>query len=34
MATFADRLKEERIQKNLTQTELAKTLYLGPNVSV
>jgi transcriptional regulator with XRE-family HTH domain len=29
MATFADRLKEERIQKNLTQTELAKTLYLG-----
>lgn len=29
MATFADRLKEERIHKGLTQTELAKTLYLG-----
>ncbi len=29
MAAFADRLKEERIQKGLTQTELAKTLYLG-----
>ncbi len=29
MAAFADRLKEERVQKGLTQTELAKTLYLG-----
>lgn len=29
MATFADRLKEERIKRGLTQTELAKALYLG-----
>lgn len=29
MATFSDRLKDERIKKGLTQTELAKTLFLG-----
>ena len=29
MATFADRLKDERLKKGLTQTELAKTLFLG-----
>lgn len=29
MAAFADRLKDERIKKGLSQTELAKTLFLG-----
>lgn len=29
MVTFAERLKEERIKRGLTQTELAKALYLG-----
>ncbi|AYE35420.1 helix-turn-helix domain-containing protein [Clostridium septicum] len=29
MTTFADRLKEERTKKNLTQSELATILYLG-----
>ena len=29
MVTFAERLKEERIKRGLTQTELRKALYLG-----
>ncbi|MDU8964576.1 helix-turn-helix domain-containing protein [Clostridium tertium] len=29
MITFADRLKDERIRKGLTQTELATILFLG-----
>ncbi|MDC4241978.1 helix-turn-helix domain-containing protein [Clostridium tertium] len=28
MATFAERLKDERLNKNLTQTQLAEYLYL------
>ena len=29
MVAFADRLKDERTQKGLTQSELARTLFLG-----